>query len=100
MVALGELLVLPVAIFTTASADPRLLGALRKTVSPGGGMKELMTHFSTFHSISNHAHGKHSRNCISFAVRFFFWSHARDCTTFTLYDLTDFLRREGDSARI
>ncbi len=42
MVALGELLVLPVAIFTTASADPRLLGALRKTVSPGGGMKELM----------------------------------------------------------
>ncbi len=25
-------------------------------------------------------------------------SHATDCTTFTLHDLTYFLRREGDSA--
>ncbi len=67
-----------------------------------GGWDERIdeTHFSTFHSILNHAHGKHSRNCISFAVLFFFLSHARDCTMFTLYDLTDFLRREGDSARI
>ncbi len=29
---------------------------------------------------------------------FFFLSHARDCTTFTLRDLTDFLRKEGESA--
>ncbi len=46
------------------------------------------THLSTFHSISNHAHGKHSRNTISsnsvcFFLLFFF-------TTFTLHDLTDF----------
>ncbi len=26
-----------------------------------------------------------------------FLSHARDCTKFTLYDLTDFLPREGES---
>ncbi len=28
----------------------------------------------------------------------FFLSHARDCTTFVLHDLTDFLCREGVSA--
>ncbi len=86
------------------SADPRLLGALRKTVLPaegGGGVcvDERMdeTHLSAFHSISNHAHGKRLTNSISSVAQFFFWSHARDCTMFTSHDLTDFLRREGDS---
>jgi len=46
-------------------------------------------------------HRKCSRNSISSAVRFIiiiFLSHARDCTSFTLHDLTEFLRKEGDSA--
>ncbi len=30
-------------------------------------------------------------------VFFLLLSHARECTTLTLHDLTDFLRREGDS---
>ncbi len=39
------------------------------------GMDE--THLTTFHSISNHAQGKRSRNSISSAARFFFlMSHA------------------------
>ncbi len=53
------------------SADPRLLGALGKTLL--GGVDE--THLSVFHAASNHAHGKRSR---------------RDCTTFTSHDLADF----------
>ncbi len=43
---------------------------------------------------------KRLRN-ISSAARYthvFFLSHARDCTMFTLHDLNDFLRREGESA--
>ncbi len=50
------------------------------------------THLSVFHSALNRAHGTHSRNSISsicFQLVFFFLSHARDCTTFTLHDLTD-----------
>ncbi len=60
------------------SADPRLLGALRKTVSGwGGGMRMDEMHLSVFHSVSNRAHGKRSRNSISSAARissrFFFF---------------------------
>ncbi len=52
------------------SADPRLLGALRKTVSGGGGGVRMdETHLSMFHSISNRARGKRSRNSISSAAR-------------------------------
>ncbi len=50
------------------SADPRLLGALRKTVSLVGlgGMDEM--HLSVFHSVSNRVCGRRSRNSISSAA--------------------------------
>ncbi len=75
------------------SAAPRLLGALRKDVSGGGGRMDE-THLPVFHSVSNRAHGKRSRNSISSAARvssifFFFLVRARDWTTFTLHDLAD-----------
>ncbi len=40
----------------------------------GGGMYERMdeTHLSLFHSVLNHAHGKHSRNNISSVARYTF----------------------------
>ncbi len=68
----------------TNSADPRLLGALCKTVSGGGGgggggggVRMDETHLSVFHSVSNRARGKRSRNSISSAARissrFFFF---------------------------
>ncbi len=75
------------------SADPRLLGALCKTVSPAGGrggcwgMDE--THLSVLHSVSNRARGRRSRNSISSRYAFssfFFFSQTRDCTTSTLQD--------------
>ncbi len=71
---------LPCIIFVNSSADPRLLGPYtklyhRRGVGVGGvvgcnvviGMKEWMklTHLSVFHSISNRAHEKRSRNSIS-----------------------------------
>ncbi len=45
-------------------ADPRLLGALCATVSIGGLVRVVInkTHFSVFHSFSNRACGKRSRN--------------------------------------
>ncbi len=50
------------------SADPRLLGALRKTVSGGGVWLRMdETHLSVFHSVSNRA--RVSRNSISSAAR-------------------------------
>ncbi len=49
---------------SSSSDDPRLLGALRKTVSRGGERTDV-TDLSVFHSISNPAHGKRSRNSIS-----------------------------------
>ncbi len=62
----------------------------------GGGERMDETHLSVFHSILNRANGKHSRNRFSSLFHgsgvlcFIFLSHARDCTTFTLHDLTDF----------
>ncbi len=59
----------------------------------GGGVGMDETHLSVFHSVSNHAHGKRSRNSLfrgSYAFNSFFFSQTRDCTTFTLHDLTDF----------
>ncbi len=56
-------------------------------------------HLSVFHSVSNRARGKRSRNSFSSAApyafnSFFFFfcvePFSRDCTTFTLHDLTDF----------
>ncbi len=59
------------------------------------------TYLSTFHSISNRAHEKCSKNSISSPVCFvLFFFHARDCTMFTLHHLTDFLRREGTANHI
>ncbi len=63
----------------TTSADPRLLGALRKT---GGGGAVLVGTL-----------GKRSRNSISSVARYafnFFLVRARDCTKFTLHGLADF----------
>ncbi len=51
------------------------------------------THLSVFHSVSNRARGKRSRNSISSAAHInslFFLVRARDWTTFTLHDLADF----------
>ncbi len=57
--------------------------------------REDETYLSVFHSVSNRAHGKRSRNS-SFrgSVCFQLYlkkncSRARDCTTFTLQDFTD-----------
>ncbi len=78
------------------SADPRLLGALRKTVSPAGGRvrgRWNEMHLSVFHSVSNCAHGKRSRNSLfrgSVRFQLVFFPQTRDCTTFMLHDLTDF----------
>ncbi len=59
------------------------------------------THLSTFHSISNSAQEKCSKNSISSPVRFvLFIFHARDCTVFTLHNLTEFLHREGTANHI
>ncbi len=75
----SSLKMLPCDVFATAdssyivthSADPRLLGALRKTVSGGGGDGVGMdeTHLSVFHSVSNRARGKRSRSSISSVAR-------------------------------
>ncbi len=75
------------------SADPRLLGALRKTVFGVGCWNERLDemHLSVFHSISNHAHGKRLRNSISFlagyAFNLLFLVRVRDYTTFKSHDL-------------
>ncbi len=71
---------------STTSANPRLLWALRKTV----WMKWT---WLFCHSVSNRDHGKRSRNSLfrgTLSPRFFFFPQTRDCTTFTLHDLTDF----------
>ncbi len=47
------------------------------------------TPLSVFHSVLNRAHRK--RGSVCFQLVFFF--------SFTLHDLTDFLRREGDRQR-
>ncbi len=57
----------------------------------GGGERTDEMHLSVFHSVSNRAHGKRSRNClfsgsVRFQLFFFFWH----CMTFTLHDLTNF----------
>ncbi len=44
------------------------------------------THLSVFHSVSNRARGRRSRNSISSRYVFFFFLQTRDCTTFTLQD--------------
>ncbi len=58
------------------------------------GMKEWMklTHLCVFHSVSNRAREKHSSisTTAQDAFNSFFLSRARDCTTSTLHDLTDF----------
>ncbi len=50
------------------------------------------THLSVFHSVLNRAHGKRTRDSISYVAWyafFFFFVSTRDCMTFTLHDLTD-----------
>ncbi len=59
-------------------------------------MKEWMK----FHSISNRAYESARETVFLPGFRIFFLSHARDCMTFTLHDLTDFLRRKGTAQRI
>ncbi len=85
--------------WSDARANPRLLWALRKTVSTWGfgssGYERMNeTLLSVFHSVSNRAHGKRSRNSVSsaacYAFNSFFLSRARDFTIFTLHDLTYF----------
>ncbi len=67
-----------------------------KTVSTGGGGGGVMneTHLSVFYTVSNRACRKRSTNSVSSAARYafnsLFYSRARDFTTFTLHDLTDF----------
>ncbi len=87
------------------SADPRLLGALHKTVARGGvlgwknGSNACVRVSLRLESRSWKALKKHIFHVHSFFVVVFL-SHARDCKTFTLHDLTDFLRREGESASV
>ncbi len=65
----------------SSGTDPRLLGALRKNVSTGG-----------FRVVMNETHL--TRNSVSsaacYAFNSLYLSRARDFTTFTLHDLTDF----------
>ncbi len=90
----------------TGSADPRLLGALSKTVSPAGGAggwDERMdeTHLSVFHSVLNCARGKALekqylfRSSVSFQLIFLISSKRLYDIHVTWFDW--FLRREGDS---
>ncbi len=67
------------------------------------------THLSMFHSVSNRARGKCSRNSISsqYAFNSFFCfvffclePLTRDCTTFTLHDLADFYVERVTAHRI
>ncbi len=61
------------------------------------------THLSEFNSVSNHAHRKRSRNslfCGSVCFQLIFFSQTRDCTTFTLHDLTDFYVERVTAHRI
>ncbi len=51
------------------------------------------THLSMFHSVSSAARMLSTRF-------FFFFSQTRDCTTFTLYDLTDFYIERVTAHRI
>ncbi len=91
--SLSDLLYLPNSLDFTylrsfrPRADPRLLGPLRKNyVGGGGGVRVVMTetHLSVFHSVSNRARRKFSRNSISSTARYafnmFFFSSR------TLYD--------------
>ncbi len=96
--SLSDLLYLPNSLDFTylrsfrPRADPRLLGALRKNYvgGGGGGVRVVMTetHLSVFHSVSNRARRKCSRNSISSTARyafnmfFFFVSN-----TLRLYDI-------------
>jgi len=68
------------------SADPSLLGALRRTV---------------FHSVSNRARRKRSSllQLCMLSTRFLF-SRARDCTIFTLHSLSDFYVERVTAHRI
>ncbi len=79
------------------SADPRLLGALRKTVSPaGGGGGALRNGWNAFvrvtlclESRSRKALEKQSLFAVCFQLVFFFFFfffQTRDCTTSTLQD--------------
>ncbi len=74
-----------------SEADPRLLGALCKTVSTGGVVRVVMneTHLSVFHSISNYTQETVSPSVARYAFNLFFLSRARDFMAFTLHDLTD-----------
>ncbi len=65
---------LALVLMCVLRADPRLLGALRKTVSTGEGRGRGLneTHLSVFHSALNCARGKRSRNSISSAARYAF----------------------------
>ncbi len=81
------------------SAAPSRLGALHKTycvVSRGGegnlgfGMKEWRKRIIPCFTPSRIALTDSARETVSLPHFLFFLSHARDCTTFTLHDLTDF----------
>ncbi len=76
-------------------ADPRLLGALRRTVSSGRGeggfewlwMKRIcLCFFPSRNELTERARETAAR----YTFNSFFLSRARDFTTFTLHDLTDF----------
>ncbi len=80
------------------SAYPRLLGALRSNLSPAGfwvvkeWMKRICPRFTPRFTLAESARET------EYLSRNLFFFYARDCTAFTLNDLTDILRREGDSA--
>ncbi len=82
------------------SADPRLLGALRKTVSPGGWRREWMNAFSCFTpspiALTESAWETVSLPWLGIDVQLVFFLFfylepcLKHCTTFMLHDLTDF----------
>ncbi len=81
-------------------------GPTQNCVAGGEGGESMdETHLSVFHSVSNRAHGKLSRNSlfrcsVRFQLVFVFFPQTRDCTTFTLHDLTDFYVERVTAHRI
>ncbi len=69
-------------------ANPRLLGALHKTVSPGGG--------SSGYEWNAFVHLERGSKYFQLVVLV----SSKRLSTFTLHDLTDFLRKKGDSTTL
>ncbi len=94
---------LPTPQSGTVSADPRLLGALRRT---GGGCWRVWLRWKNGCNacVSLRLESRSRKALISsmapYTFNSFFFSRARDCTIFTLHSLTDFYVERVTAHRI